>query len=201
MSDPREKQLSQALADCVLDSSWFFCVAGVALAIPLGIRQKVGLHCARLQALQLQLTAPPQQWRSCPGSLKPQACADPKFLPLQSYMPVVYLGLAGTLVDLMNGAWKQQAMTSWLDVLAMPPTLPCFFPQSSPYLHVTCAGCCRLRQMQGATASVGQVSAQHRGIWAAAHQREHRAAARRRRKRLKLLRMPRSQLLSGFHRY
>lgn len=60
MSDDREKELQQALAGCVLDSSWFYCVAGVALAIPIGVR-------------------------------------------LNSYNPLVYLGLSGTLLDLLNG--------------------------------------------------------------------------------------------------
>lgn len=60
MSDDREKELQQALAGCVLDSSWFYCVAGVGLAIPIGVR-------------------------------------------LKSYNPLVYLGLSGTLLDLLNG--------------------------------------------------------------------------------------------------
>ncbi|PRW61191.1 Hydroxyacyl-thioester dehydratase type mitochondrial [Chlorella sorokiniana] len=73
--DARKLQLEQELGDCVLNSSWFFCVAGVALAVPLGVKKK-------------------------------------------SYWPVVYLGLAGTLLDLINGLDKcktqRQALESYL---------------------------------------------------------------------------------------
>ncbi|KAL4458277.1 hypothetical protein ABPG75_013142 [Micractinium tetrahymenae] len=60
MTDPREHELQRELSDCVLGSSWFYCVAGVALAVPIGVRRK-------------------------------------------SYMPVVVLGLAGTMLDILNG--------------------------------------------------------------------------------------------------
>ncbi|KAL4423133.1 hypothetical protein ABPG77_004816 [Micractinium sp. CCAP 211/92] len=59
MADPREEELRQELSDCVMNN-WFFCVAGVALAVPIGVRMK-------------------------------------------SYMPVVALGLAGTMLDILNG--------------------------------------------------------------------------------------------------
>ena len=44
MADERELQqqrLEAELAECVMSSSWFYCVAGVALAVPLGVRRKV----------------------------------------------------------------------------------------------------------------------------------------------------------------
>ena len=40
--DRREADLKTELAECVLDGSWIFCVVGVALAIPIGVRTKVG---------------------------------------------------------------------------------------------------------------------------------------------------------------
>lgn len=63
MTDEREKQLGKELSDCVMGSPWF-CVAGLVLAIPLGVRSK-------------------------------------------SYMPVLYLGVAGTVLDLVTGAPRQ----------------------------------------------------------------------------------------------
>ncbi|KAI7842771.1 hypothetical protein COHA_003519 [Chlorella ohadii] len=70
--DARKRQLEQELSDCVLNSSWFFCVAGVALAVPLGVKKK-------------------------------------------SYWPVVYLGLGGTLLDLINGYDKCKAQRQALE--------------------------------------------------------------------------------------
>jgi hypothetical protein len=55
-----ESELRAALGECVMRSSWFYCVAGVILAIPLSVK-------------------------------------------LKTYSPVVYLGLGGTAVDLING--------------------------------------------------------------------------------------------------
>ncbi|EFN54047.1 hypothetical protein CHLNCDRAFT_136121 [Chlorella variabilis] len=75
MTDHKEKELTSALSDCVLESSWLCTVVAVALAVPLGVRQK-------------------------------------------SYMPVVYLGLAGTVMDLLNGYDKckeqRQALERYL---------------------------------------------------------------------------------------
>ena len=39
--DPRQQQLQQELADCVMGASWLWCVAGVAAAVPLGVKKKV----------------------------------------------------------------------------------------------------------------------------------------------------------------
>lgn len=41
MTDHKEKELTSALSDCVLESSWLCTVVAVALAVPLGVRQKV----------------------------------------------------------------------------------------------------------------------------------------------------------------
>ncbi|KAL4856377.1 hypothetical protein ACK3TF_003181 [Chlorella vulgaris] len=74
MTDEREKQLGKELSDCVMGSPWF-CVAGLVLAIPLGVRSK-------------------------------------------SYMPVLYLGVAGTVLDLVTGFErckdKREALESYL---------------------------------------------------------------------------------------
>ncbi|BDA47765.1 hypothetical protein COCOBI_11-0220 [Coccomyxa sp. Obi] len=58
--DEKERKLQESLADCVLSSSWMFCLGGVALSVPFGIKFK-------------------------------------------SYLPLVYFGLGGTVLDMLNG--------------------------------------------------------------------------------------------------
>ncbi|CAL8469772.1 g9314 [Coccomyxa elongata] len=58
--DEKEKKLQESLADCVLTSSWIFCLGGVALSVPFGVKYK-------------------------------------------SYLPLVYFGLGGTVLDMLNG--------------------------------------------------------------------------------------------------
>ncbi|KAK9814810.1 hypothetical protein WJX72_011894 [[Myrmecia] bisecta] len=66
MTDSKEKELEKAVFDCVLESSWKYCVIGLGLAVPLGVKFK-------------------------------------------SYSPLVYLGLAGTGLDLYTGYTKCEA--------------------------------------------------------------------------------------------
>jgi hypothetical protein len=39
-NEEQEQQLQTALADCVFDSSWFWCLAGVLVAVPLGVKTR-----------------------------------------------------------------------------------------------------------------------------------------------------------------
>lgn len=41
MDDATEQELQKELAQCVMQSSWFCCVAGVVMSIPMCIRLKV----------------------------------------------------------------------------------------------------------------------------------------------------------------
>lgn len=83
MPDAKEQQLQRELGECVMGSSWIFCVLGLGLAIPIGIKTKASkwlcLHC-----------------------LCHHHCTTNAIHPApQSYNPVVYLGLSGTLLDLL----------------------------------------------------------------------------------------------------
>ncbi|CAL5225825.1 g8606 [Coccomyxa viridis] len=85
MKDSREVQLQRELADCVMSSSWIFCLSGVALSIPFGIRSK-------------------------------------------SYLPLVYLGVGGTVLDMVNGYWKcnkqRNALKAYQDTMKGGRCLP-----------------------------------------------------------------------------
>ena len=141
--DKMKERLQQELSDCVMTSSWFFCVAGkssgegrgpgchaacrscrrptgpggcprllnshrppcplagVALAVPWGIRKKV-----RVQEKEVPVHAelPPAWQHQFPSCCRPAAMPTPALCnSLQSYMPVVWMGLMGTLLDLING--------------------------------------------------------------------------------------------------
>jgi len=54
------KRQEQELAECVMAESWYWCAAGLALAVPLGVR-------------------------------------------FHTYTPLVYLGMGGTAIDLVQG--------------------------------------------------------------------------------------------------
>lgn len=41
--DEKEQQLQRELAECVMSSSWIWCVVGLGIAIPIGVKTKVGV--------------------------------------------------------------------------------------------------------------------------------------------------------------
>ena len=63
--------------------------------------------------------------------------------PLQSYMPVVFFGLAGTLLDLLNGKCSSR-MAGWEGSIK-PAAEPAALPQAAvPHSNPTLCACTRL---------------------------------------------------------
>ena len=142
--DARRRQLETELSDCVLGASWFWCVAGVAAAIPLGVRKKsywpvvwLGLGGARC------------------GGRAPGACAALSATP-------------------RAGSGERQQLPQLAAGGACPPSTARHSPwrptRATARRHAAGpdAG---LGQVQGAAGSARALRGRRRGLWPAGHQR------------------------------